>query len=158
MKRLFFLGIVVVSCLDGFCMERTVCFDVQNAFHKKVVAVSDAKTHLIKGQTLVNTLKINGGFRAQVDEHETGKITIRTDELVNPQDLFKISLKEEGDNPLIVRVVDVIDEIKASLYYPRMGGGNFFVLAIGDSEEQVSVDSVKKQQKGGQTQTYMQVK
>ena len=63
--------------------------------------------------------------------------------------LFSIIVeKNHSYNQPEIKLADIDTAIKCVLYRQRAGGGNLFVLAIGDDDDAVSIAAVKSHQQG----------
>jgi len=60
------------------------------------------------------------------------------------------------DQPM-VKLIKGNNAVKCALYRQCTGGGNSFVLAVGDTEDSISIASVKKHQLYGEMQAFERV-
>ncbi|OUM70242.1 hypothetical protein PIROE2DRAFT_56921 [Piromyces sp. E2] len=64
-----------------------------------------------------------------------------------------VEKRDYYDQPT-VKLIDVNDTVKCALYRRCAGGGISFVLAVGDTDDSVSVSSVRKHQLYGAMQAF----
>jgi len=69
--------------------------------------------------------------------------------------IFSLIVEKEDyyDQPT-VKLMDVNGTVKCALYRQCAGGGNSFVLAVGDTDDSVSLSSVKRHQPYGAMQAF----
>jgi hypothetical protein len=69
-------------------------------------------------------------------------------------DFVTVFIKKEFDYPEIKMVSNPNKVKHASLYKTRVGGGDSFVIAIGNTNDDVSMEKVRSVQKDGKKQIY----
>jgi hypothetical protein len=85
---------------------------------------------------------------------------IRVKKTSSREVIFDLKVKRDhADNPPIVTISNAegSDNVKSSLYRSITGGGNSFVVAVGNTANDVSIASIKKQQAHGEMQVYLKV-
>jgi hypothetical protein len=84
-------------------------------------------------------------------------INVRT--LSPSREFFTINIRKDYiDNPPTVTTLSTVEpeaDLRYRIYTSLLGGGSAFVIAIGRTDEEVSVACVKKYQEYGDMQTYL---
>ncbi len=163
MKRIIFL-LFIAFCFEGFCMK-SISVNVQGVNDREYIAhirnepVNTAislrnshaegsrEIHLKDGPFLV--ILAQDSFIPQVIDVGPN--------IENKVFSFIIEKNHPYNQPTIKLIIGVDSAIKCALYRQRAGGGNSFVLAVGDSDDAVSVASVKKHQKHGAMQAFERI-
>ena len=162
MKIIVFL-LFIAFYFEGFCMK-SISVNVQGVNDREYIAHIRNETvntaislrnspaegsreiHLVDGPFLV--ILTRDSFIPQV-------IDVGPDE-ENKVFSFIIEKNHPYSQPTI-KLIGCDSTIKCALYRQCTGGGNSFVLAVGDSDDSVSVTSVKTHQKHGTMQAFERI-
>lgn len=157
-------GLLVVFCFDGDCMK-TVSIAVQGVNERKLTVAIERKDETsapISLRTLDKTnetsisLLTDGvfGITLVANSFAPQRIDIKEDQTT----IFKILVEKatEYDQPR-VKLSDIVQGVVCALYRCCSGGGNAFVLAIGRTEQDVSLQSVQEHQALGKMQAFARI-
>ena len=158
-KMIVFL--FLIFGFDGDCMK-TVSIAVQGVGSRDLTATIDSRTAPISFRTMStknasSVPLVDGVFGITLAKAEFPSQEIDVKNSQSQVIVFKILIqKSEYDQP-VVALSNIQDPIKCALYRRCSGGGNAFVLAIGDRLEDVSLQSVQEHQFMGKMQAFLKV-
>lgn len=151
---------VCVFLWEAVCMK-TVSINVQGVDNRNLMACITNDNPAVYLRNLenreVNNINLGNGtflivFKRQIFPSQS--IAIRA----NSNDLFAIMLEKDRTNGSPnVKLARISDDIKYALYRSRAGGGDSYVLAVGDNAGEVSVSAVQAHQLHGKMQAYIPV-
>lgn len=161
MKKVLLAG-VVISGLELFGMGKATYFEiVHEGISPITVKVSDGLRLLDASFNKVGELNISSegeedGFEVSMDDNvSSGTVSIYN----NQNDtLLKFYIEKNSRySPAVVDFLNIGNNTKAVLYRPSMGGGDRFVLAIGDKGADISMTKMQQSLPFGSIQFFSQV-
>ncbi len=150
-------------CLNVFCMEKVVYFDTIHETNPSITArVSDEMKLVDSSLNEVSELTISSGEESGFevflrDGYRSGIVSV-----YDSRDLDNVLLKfsiEKASSyfPAKVQILSVAPSMRSVLYRPSMGGGDNFVLLIGDKTSDFSIEKVQRSLPFGSIQSYTPV-
>lgn len=156
--KVFYITFItaLLGCVQCFCIG----FGVKNSTSRTLKVVSeDGSIRFTDGTLAPKAHRLfEAGYRTcrvifSDKSPDSKKIMVQDKETSEPLFGIMISFVEGSPN---LEIVDIADEsIKRRLYIPSIGGGYNFVLAIGDTDLSVNVESVQPLQPCGIMQPYI---
>jgi hypothetical protein len=160
MKKNGLLFIMLVFAFNVNCMQRNLYWDIQNTVSRTVYAVvnSGSARFVDRLYKKVSEISTEKSLRISVpDESKKTNVTLFADKKYTHPLVSIIINNVHADSPIDAYLSKKYGDIDAVLYLSRSGGGNSFVLSIGKSKEEVSVDSVREHQKFGKVQQFIPI-
>jgi len=144
-------------------MDKVVYFDIIHRDNPKITAKVSEGMKLFDGSLKeVNEIVIpseeEDGFEVSLNQNCNRGIVFMYDINDSKQTLLKFSLEKISNNyPATVKFLEVETNIKAVLYRPSMGGGDRFVLLIGNKKSDFSIKMIQESLPFGEIQFYIPI-
>lgn len=152
MKKIVCLGMALLS-FQVFGMKKNICFNVQTSAPLQLIAdivpSEDSPVKLLGKKRVEETsLPItDDAFRVVLNQDSFEPCTIAIKNYVTDKKLVDVVIERtHQDSPPKIRLSNQMPGLKYALYRPMAGGGIRFVLAIGETDSDVSMQAVKSRQ------------